>query len=454
MGVRLPLHLLPFKQLWHIVLLLYRFFIWLYYGMIRLTALWNPKAKEWLSGRKYLFENLNKHISPQKPLIWFHAASAGEFEQAKPVIEKIKQLFPDYFILVSFFSPSGYRAATKYAYAGYITYLPLDIPENAKRFLDIVKPKLVVFVKYDFWYHHLKTIHQRHIPLLLISSIFRPNQLFFKRYGGFYKNMLHFFTHIFVQDEQSLALLKSYHINNVSISGDTRFDRVAAITKNFTDIPYVAEFINNTKTIVAGSTWPQDEQLLIDFIKNNKDYKLIIAPHEVTVANILRLQQQLDKVVLYSQIKTAFAIQPHMPEKEKDGSTNNMDWAKSCKEANVLIIDNIGMLSRLYYYAAICYVGGGFTKDGIHNILEAAVYGKPVIFGPNYKKYREAVELIKEGGAFSISDASSFITILQQLQLPENYTMASKAAKQYVAGNEGATDAIMHYIQANRLLTN
>ena len=160
--------------------------------------------------------------------------------------------------------------------------------------------------------------------------------------------MLHFFTHIFMQDEQSLALLKSHHINNASISGDTRFDRVAAITKNFTDIPYVAEFINNTKTIVAGSTWPQDEQLLIDFIKNNKDYKLIIAPHEVTVANILRLQQQLDKVVLYSQIKTAFAIQPHMPEKEKDGSTNNMDWAKSCKEANVLIIDNVGMLSRLY----------------------------------------------------------------------------------------------------------
>lgn len=264
--------------------------------------------------------------------------------------------------------------------------------------------------------------------------------------------MLHFFTHIFVQDEASLALLKSHHINHVSISGDTRFDRVAAITEDFTDLPFIAEFINNNKTIVAGSTWEQDEQLLVDFVKNNKDYKLIIAPHEVTVPNVLRLQQQLDKVVLYSQLKTAFAIEPSVIKKEEN--IDIADNSTSYKEANVLIIDNVGMLSRLYYYATICYVGGGFTKDGIHNILEAAVYGKPVIFGPNYKKYREAVELIKEGGAFNISNAPSFINIFKQLQLPENYTIASNAAKRYVAENKGATNAIVHYIQENRLLTN
>lgn len=440
----------------HTVTLLYRLFIWLYYIAIRFTALWTPKAKEWLSSRKHLFNHLKANIPTQKPLIWFHASSAGEFEQAKPVIEKIKQLYPNYFILVSFFSPSGYKVATRYTYADYITYLPLDTPDNAERFLDIIKPKLVVFVKYDFWYYHLKAVHERHIPLLLISSIFRPNQLFFKSYGGFYKKMLHFFTYIFVQDEASLALLKSHNINQVSVSGDTRFDRVAAITQHFTDIPFIAEFIDDRKTIVAGSTWEQDEQLLIPFIKNNKQYKLIIAPHEITVPNILRLQQQLEKVVLYSEVKTAFAIQPYITvneKKEKDNSEEDITPITKFKEANVLIIDNIGMLSRLYHYATICYIGGGF-KAGIHNILEAAVYGKPVLFGPNYHKFREAVELIKKGGAFSISDMASFTNTMQQLNVPENYIRASEASANYVAQNEGATHTIIQYIQANRLLTN
>ena len=436
--------------------LLYRFFIGLYAAAIRFSALWNEKAKRWVYGRKNLFETVAAHIPAATPLIWVHASSAGEFEQAKPVIERLKELYPHYFILVTFFSPSGYMAAQKYAHAGHITYIPLDTPANAERFIAILKPQLVVFVKYDFWYFHLKAIARHHIPLLLISSTFRPGQVFFKWYGNFYRKILHFFTHIFVQDAASLSLLQANGITHGSISGDTRFDRVAAITQHFTAIPHIADFSREGKTIVAGSTWGGDEELIAQVANLYPDYKWIVAPHEVDVAHILQLQQRFANALLYSEVKTALEVQPYLNNTAAGKTHEDMstDPMQKLKTATILIIDNIGMLSRLYHYGSLCYIGGGFTKDGIHNILEAAVYGKPVIFGPNYQKYREAVELIEKGGAFSIPDAAILADTIKALEQPEAYRAASEAAKDYVAQNEGATETIIGYIQENRLLTN
>ncbi len=419
------------------LIILYQIFIFLYYAGVRIAALWNPKAQEWIKGRKNLIAGLPAKINLTQPAIWVHAASAGEFEQAKPVIESLKEGFPHYQIIVSFFSPSGFKAARNYKHADTITYLPLDTKRNAAAFLDAVKPILVIFSKYDFWYYHLKEIHKRNIPLLLISSVFRPYQAFFKWYGGFYKKILHFFTHIFVQDAASLQLLKAHSIQHCSISGDTRFDRVDAIKKNFTDIPFIEEFIADNKTIVAGSTWASDEKLLSDYLNASPiECKLIIAPHEITPENLARIQQLFNNSILYSDCKNSLSQQ-------------------RLQHARVLIIDNVGMLSRLYYYATISYVGGGFTKSGIHNILEAAVYGKPVIIGTNYEKYAEAVALVQQGGAFSIADNMQLQQILKNLfQSQSQYTNASNASASFVAENIGATHAIVTYIQANRLLTN
>jgi 3-deoxy-D-manno-octulosonic-acid transferase len=412
---------------------LYNIFIFLLKSGIQIAATWNDKAKQWLTGRKKIWQELEEKNVNNESIIWIHASSAGEFEQAKPVIEKLKLSYPSYKVLVSFFSPSGYNVAGNYSGAEYIFYLPVDTAANAQRFIKLINPRLVVFIKYDFWYHYLNTLYKMQIPLLLVSAVFRQQQSFFKWYGGFYKSMLSYFKQLFVQDKESLQLLQKNGFNNSQLSGDTRFDRVAEIVGNFKEVPLIKEFIGTNKVIVAGSTWPDDEKLLKDSLPSLPNLKLILAPHEIHSQHIKQIQNEFPNAILYSELK----------------------HASSFTNKQVLIIDNVGMLSRLYFYGTITYIGGGFTKDGIHNCLEAAVYAKPVVFGPNYKKYREANELIEIGGAFSVATFQELIKIIEKLLMEDKfYNEACSKAHSYIAEQQGATQKIMNYIQENRLLTN
>lgn len=410
------------------MLLLYNLFIAFSRIGIGIAAGWNSKARLWVAGRKKFFSNLQASIPANEKIIWMHCASAGELEQGKPVLEKLKEDYPNHKVLVTFFSPSGYSVGKKYVGADHIFYLPLDTQKNAKRFVQIVQPKLVIFVKYEYWYHHLKAVADQKIPLLLISSIFRKRQVFFKWCGGFYRNILKLFTKIFVQDKDSKELLHSIGIKHCSVNGDTRFDRVATIAGNADPIENISNFIKSSKVIIAGSTWPDDEQLLT-YLNSINDYKLIIAPHEINPTHLKNISKLFPASVLYSKLN---------------------DHTKS----KVLVIDNIGMLSRIYQYATITYIGGGFNKSGIHNTLEATVWSKPVIFGPNYQKFKEAKELIEEGAAFSVENETELKEVVQKLLTDiERLKQSSVAAGLYVQKNRGATEKIISYIHENRLLT-
>jgi 3-deoxy-D-manno-octulosonic-acid transferase len=352
-------------------------------------------------------------------------------------LEKLKLHYPSYKILLTFFSPSGYEVQKNYNGADFIFYLPMDSFNHAKKFISITKPALVIFVKYDFWFYYLKEIYKNKIPLLLISGTFRKDQPFFHWYGSLHRRMLGFFQHLFVQDENSQTLLSNIGFKKVTTAGDTRFDRVSEIAKTFIPIPHVQEFCNGATTIVAGSTWPADEkkiQSALEQLENN--IRLIIAPHEINVDHLNEIKKLFPGCMFYSDLK--------------NGNKNS---------SNILVIDNIGMLSRLYKYATITYVGGGFTKDGIHNILEAAVFDKPVIFGPNYKKYREAIELISTGGAITFgdknNDANDLAKILQRFIINKEMTdQMGKRAGNYIQQQTGASQKILNYIQEKRLLTN
>jgi 3-deoxy-D-manno-octulosonic-acid transferase len=419
---------------------------------VHVASLWNGKAKQWISGRQNLFEELKTKLTDNSKIIWMHCSSAGEFEQGKPVLERLKKEYPHYKILVTFFSSSGFNVAKRYTGVDFVSYLPADTSKNAKQFLDIVKPQLVVFVKYEFWYHHLSQAAYRHIPLLLVSAVFRKDQFFFKWYGRFYKQMLFLFRHIFVQDEASLQLLQENSIMHCSIGGDTRFDRVKEIAENFSPLNAIEHFTQDKPTIVAGSTWPDDEKLLAAL--SQQEVKLIIAPHEINKEPIQSLQKLFPHSILYSQIKEAFTENIKDPLWHTVQNETGGFLKKQLAEARALIIDNVGMLSRLYHYATITYIGGGFTKDGIHNTLEAAVYGKPVIFGPNYKKYREAKELIDCGGGFSIATAEELNNLVTELlHKNEKLHRSGEASKKYIDQNTGATEKVLQFIQANRLLT-
>ena len=385
-------------------------------------------------GRRNIFDQLRTDLRGQNTkIIWFHCSSLGEFEQGRPVIEKLKSQNPGLKFLLTFFSPSGYEIRKDYKGVDWVFYLPLDSKANAKLFFEIVKPSLVVFVKYDYWYYYLNECKNRKIPLLLVSGIFRKDQPFFKWYGNLHRSMLNCFTHFFIQDKESLQLLQSTNIINATVAGDTRFDRVSEIAENFTPIPEIEKFCSDSPVLVAGSTWPQDENLIKDTTVNFPDFKIIIAPHEIHREHIDQLKLIFPNAMLYSQLK-AHNTQPIT--------------------SNCLIIDNIGMLSKLYHYATIAYVGGGFNK-GIHNILEAAVYGRPVLFGPNYKKFKEAVGLIEKGGGICITSSNEFSAILQKLiNNKTELELSSKNSFEFVKQNKGATEKILDYIKANRLLTN
>jgi 3-deoxy-D-manno-octulosonic-acid transferase len=437
------------------VLLIYSFIIRLYILGIRITSLWNPKAKQWVNGRKNLFEQLKQKISAGDKLVWFHCASAGEFEQGKPVIEQIKKQYPSHKVLVSFFSPSGFGGARNYQHADIVTYLPADTRKNAKRFVDLVNPQLVVFVKYEYWYHHLTAIAFRHIPLLMVSAIFRGDQLFFRSYGRFYKQLLFLFRQIFVQDKRSLILLQTNGINHCTVGGDTRFDRVTEIAGRFSEVPFLKEFIGDSKVIVAGSTWEQDEEILANYVKSSIA-KLVIAPHEIKEEHVQRLQRLFPGCFRYSQLQSMFSnalpggtsIWNSINEQQEE------DVRERLVEAKTMIIDSMGLLSKLYHYATVTYVGGGF-KSGIHNTLEAVVYGKPVLFGPKYQKFKEARDLLEKGAAFSVTNAAEIKPRIDHLlNDPSELLKAGAAAKNYVEENTGATGKVVQYIQENRLLTN
>lgn len=364
-----------------------------------------------------------------------HCSSLGEFEQGKPLLEAIRQNHPDHFILLTFFSPSGYEVRKNDPVADHICYLPMDRPYAANQFLNIVQPSLVVFVKYEFWFYYLNEIKDRNIPLLLVSGIFREGQTFFKWYGGFYRRMLHCFTHLFVQNEASLLLLKKIGVtDNVSISGDTRFDRVIEIASHVESVEWIKYFCGDYPVIVAGSTWTEDDEALDHFANHHPNLRFIIAPHDIDEDRLKECEKLYTNSIRYSIFKASKQI----PENK-----------------NVLILDNMGMLSKIYHYATIAYIGGGFGDDGIHNALEAAVFYKPVLFGPVYDKYFEAVELINREGAFSVDDAleleDQLNTLLNDRELLQQ---TGRNAGEYVREKAGACDTIMNYLQANRLLTN
>ena len=413
--------------------LLYNIFIQLYSFAAKLISFSNPKATLWLDGRKDILNKLdNAFKGNQSKVVWMHCASLGEFEQGRPIIEKLKLQTPNAKFLITFFSPSGYEIQKNYAGADWVFYLPIDTASNAAQFYKIVNPSLIIFVKYEFWYYYIKEAKTQNIPLLLVSGIFRQSQPFFKWYGGLHREMLSCFTYLFVQNEPSLNLLQTIHkANNVAVCGDTRFDRVieiATLTKTYKDIEI---FIGTSQVIVAGSTWTEDDEELDHYANTHPEIKFIVAPHDITNERLIECLTLYKHAVLYSKIDTAKA------------------------DTNVVIIDNIGMLSTLYKYATICYVGGGFGGDGVHNVLEAAVYAKPVFFGDEYDKYTEAVELIEADGAIAVENALELETQLNQLFQNKNALLQmGNKAKYYVEKNSGATSKILDYIYANRLLTN
>lgn len=399
---------------------IYNIGIYLYKLAIFIVSFFNEKARKLRLGQHAAFKLLEKEIEQNTHYIWFHAASLGEFEQGRPVMELLKCELPETKILLTFFSPSGYEIRKNYVGADIVLYLPLDTPSNAKRFVNLVKPSKAVFIKYEFWPNYILALQSAKIPVYSISSIFRPNQLFFKWYGGWYKNLLSTFNHIFVQDNVSFDLLKKNGISNASVCGDTRFDRVYDLYSQSKQLPLIEAFCDGKKVLVAGSTWGKDEALLAQYIKLHPDIKLILVPHEIHSAHITSISKLLDgQFVRYS-----------------DASSDNL------KTASCLVVDVIGILSSIYRYANVAYIGGGFGV-GIHNTLEAAVYGVPVVFGPNYLKFREARELIAVGGAFSISN---YFILEAQIDRLFKDTEAGKIAGNYVKQNTGATDLILKFI--------
>ena len=401
---------------------MYTLGIYLYMAVIKLAALFgHKKAKQMLEGHKEIFVSLEKGIKEGVDYVWFHASSLGEFEQGRPMIEKMRASHPEYRVVLTFFSPSGYRSARNYQQADVVCYLPFDTPSNVKRFLDLLNPKMVFFVKYEFWLNFLFALKKRGIPTYSISSIFRKEQVFFKWWGGFYRKVLHCFTHLFVQNEESKNLLASVGVTDVTVVGDTRFDRVVKIAEQAHLLPLVATFVEDGKKIfIAGSSWGPDEAVYMSYFNTHPGWKLIVASHEVNEERIKNIEEQLrGYCVRYTQA--------------------TMEQVRSAK---CLIIDCFGLLSSIYRYGNVAYVGGGFGV-GIHNVLEAAVYGIPVFFGPNNYKFQEAQQLKACGGGIEIASENDFDKKMSQIDNDAEYAKkAGEAAGAYVSQNAGASARI------------
>jgi 3-deoxy-D-manno-octulosonic-acid transferase len=410
------------------MIILYNLAIRAYTLLIHLASWFNPKAKLWVAGRKHLFQQIEKDFqekAPKAPLVWVHCASLGEFEQGRPVIELLKKKRPGCAILLSFFSPSGYSVRKNYDQADYVYYLPTDTPFNAKKWIEIIEPDLAIFVKYEFWYHYLNTLQQKNIPTILVSAIFREKQIFFKWYGGLFRKLLKGFKQVFVQNEASAQLLKKLDLKQIQIAGDTRIDRVLDIAKTAKSYPIIATFTQDHPTMIVGSSWAPDEELLADLLKEDtsQHWKFIFAPHQIKEPAIKGLEKRLNETAIrYSEAET-----------------------QDLSNARILIIDNIGMLSSIYKYGNIAYIGGGFGA-GIHNTLEPIAFGLPVIFGPKYKKFEEACFLVKNGGAFSVKESRELIEVFKHLEDKSHYQQASAKAKAYVDHNQGASKQVVQYI--------
>lgn len=403
---------------------MYTIAIYLYALAVRLASLTNRKARLMIKGHRKTWRTLRDHAKERQHYVWFHAASLGEFEQGRPLMERLRREHPEKRILLTFFSPSGYEVRKDYAGADLVCYLPFDTPLNARRFIRLVQPEKAFFIKYEFWHHYIDELHRAGVPVYSVSSIFRNDQIFFRPYGRGYARVLHHFNHFFVQNEASRRLLNSLGVTQVSVTGDTRFDRVIDIRNQAKSLPLAAALTSDSRTIVAGSTWPPDEEILIPYFNRHPELKLIIAPHEVNEERLRSIEQRLKRPALrYSQAT---------PE--------------SSAQADCLIIDGYGLLSSLYRYATLAYVGGGFGV-GIHNVPEAAVYGVPVFFGPNNQRFREARDLINEGGSFEVTSADDFQAQADRLLADERALAKSgQAAGDYIRRNSGATEAIFREV--------
>ena len=413
------------------MLFLYNLLVILATQLLKLVALFSPKMKLFVDGRKAVFSTLANKINPNDKTIWFHAASLGEYEQGLPVIEEIKQKFPSHKIVVTFFSPSGYEVRKNNAVADVTIYLPLDTSSNAKQFIQLVHPDMVFFIKYEYWPNYLNELKKQHIKTYLISGILRENQAFFKWYGGFYRNALKTFDYFFVQNENSKKLLQSIGFNNVKVSGDTRFDRVVSILERDNSLDFIATFKDNKTTIVIGSSWPKDENLLVEYInKASKNVKFIIAPHNIKPEQIANLTSQIKKTRL----------------KYSDYSIETLRKT-NLKNYQVFIIDTVGILTKIYSYADIAYVGGGFGNPGVHNILEPATFGLPVVIGPNYSHFAEATALVNMEGCISIQNQTELNEAFDLLLQNEDERLEKgHICSTFVQMNKGATQTIMNHI--------
>lgn len=404
---------------------IYSFLMGLSGFFIRLSAFFSPKMKLFVAGRKEVFPKLQKHLKDSDKTLWMHCASLGEYEQGLPVLKELRKLFPSHKIVLTFFSPSGYEVKKNNAEADVVCYMPLDTLSNAKRFVATVHPDVAMFVKYEIWPNFLLELQSRKIPALLVSGLFRPNQIYFRSEGGWMRKILKTFHHFFVQNQSSKDLLESIAVTNVTVSGDTRFDRVSQQLDLDNRLAFVEEFLGDHPCIVIGSSWAEDMEILNDFINTSSGtLKFIIAPHEIKAEKMVDLQKKISKKsLLFSQ------------KKNKDLSAHN-----------VLIVDTIGLLSSIYSYADIAYVGGGMGAAGLHNVLEPATFGVPVVIGKNYQNFPEAVALQKRGGLFSVSTKTELAEVMHQLMEESARKNAGKACKNYIMENKGATQKIVDYI--------
>jgi 3-deoxy-D-manno-octulosonic-acid transferase len=397
---------------------------------LKIMTSFNPKIKLLVEGQNATFGILKSKIRAYDKMIWFHAASLGEYEQGLPLMEKIKSKYPNHLIVLTFFSPSGYEVRKNNTIADVTVYLPLDTKGNVRKFLDIVRPDMAFFIKYEFWPNYLNELKKKQIPVYLVSGIIRENHAFFKWYGGFYRKSLDAFEHFFVQNSSTKELLLKLGKQNVTVSGDTRFDRVSAILERDNSLDYIAEFKNNTMTIVVGSSWPKDESFLVDFINSTKiPLKFIIAPHNINPEQIQELKNSITKkTVLFTENST-----------------------HSLAEYDVFIIDVVGILTKIYSYADIAYVGGGFGNPGVHNILEPATFGVPIIIGPNFSHFSEAIALVNMGGCISINDGESLLDALETLIKNEDIrNEKGHICSTFVEMNKGATAHVLNYINTKK----
>ena len=417
-------------------LFLYNLFLIFYKIGIKVASLKSNKAKLWLKGRENIFAKLEQwrsQLPEDQKIIWMHCASLGEFEQGRPLLEKFRENNTDHKIVLTFFSPSGYEVRKNYKGVDEVFYLPIDSKINAQKFITTLKPTLVVWVKYEYWFYYLTALKKKNIPVILISAVFRKSQPFFKWYGKMWKQILQSFDKIFVQNTESVSLLQTIGFaQNTAVIGDTRFDSVIDIAKKNAPLPDVLlNFVKNSKVIIAGSTWEEDEEELVHYANTNKQIKFIIAPHEIDEERIADLKKLFKNSILFSQLTDTYVNE------------------------QVVIIDNVGMLASLYRLADVAYIGGGFNDSGIHNILEAAVFGKPLIFGPVYDKFFEATQLVEAGGAFSFTNALELEELLHRLLKDEVFSqIAGEVCKNFVYKNGGATNKIMEYLYEKRLFTN